>query len=246
MTQSESCLPLASANLADILAADDWESLLARVKRLLSGSGIDEFLLRLDAGVADGSTGSRLFGTLPAELADLFDPRRQDQSDAVNRHLARSGLPLAWTVEALCGPGCAPAYPALKAHGLGYGTSFTVRGAVAVSRLDFYRRAERGAPLPGALTADLMLLASYLHEAVHGLWKRQGTHPIPTLTERERECLYWSAGGKTSKETAMILGISPHTVYFHLKNVASKFNVYSTRHAISRASRMGMLAAQPR
>jgi LuxR family transcriptional regulator of spore coat protein len=86
-----------------------------------------------------------------------------------------------------------------------------------------------------------MLLGSYLHEAVHALWKQQNSRPQPSLTEREQACLYWSAIGKTSKETAMILSISHHTVYFHLKNAARKLNVYSTRHAINCAIRRGLI-----
>lgn len=61
------------------------------------------------------------------------------------------------------------------------------------------------------------------------------------LTVREHACLAWSAAGKTGKETALILGISHHTVYFHLKNAARKFEVYTTRQAISHAIRLGLL-----
>lgn len=46
---------------------------------------------------------------------------------------------------------------------------------------------------------------------------------------------------KTSSEIGLILGISQRTVYFHMKNVAMKLGVYSTRHAISRAVMMGII-----
>ncbi|MFL6676291.1 MAG: helix-turn-helix transcriptional regulator [Massilia sp.] len=243
MMLSEFSLLPSGPELAGILAAYDWEQLLARTRGVLAGSGIDDFLLRLDVTIADGSVRSHWFSTLPGDLARLFEDKLQGDADPVNHHIARSGLPLAWTVDQLCERG-GHAYAALKRHGIGHGASFAVRGTLAMSRLDFYRRAANAEPLSMTLTGDLLLLGSYLHEAAHALWKKQNPERTPTLTQRERECLYWSAGGKTSKETAMILGISQHTVYFHLKNVASKFNVYSTRHAITRASRMGMLTPQ--
>jgi DNA-binding CsgD family transcriptional regulator len=61
------------------------------------------------------------------------------------------------------------------------------------------------------------------------------------LTEREQQCLRWSASGKTSDEIGTILGISKNTVYFHLKKAASKFEVYGTRHAISRAMELKLI-----
>ncbi|TFW28921.1 helix-turn-helix transcriptional regulator [Massilia horti] len=238
----DSFLMLSGSGLPELLTAQDWDELLGRTRSILAGTGIDDFLLRLNITDPEGCVRSHLFSTLPDDVSRLFDRRLQGQEDSVNHHLACSGLPLAWTVGQMCEHGVNPAYQALGRIGIQHGASFAVRGALTVSRLDFYRR--DATPLSRPPTADLLLLGSYLHEAVHALWKKENPDPAPTLTRRERECLYWSAGGKTSKETAMILGISQHTVYFHLKNVASKFNVYSTRHAITRASRLGMLTPQ--
>jgi LuxR family transcriptional activator of bioluminescence operon len=64
------------------------------------------------------------------------------------------------------------------------------------------------------------------------------------LTPRERECLLWAAEGKTSWETAQILGISERTVIFHLRNVTEKLNVSSRQQAIARAISQGLIAPQ--
>jgi DNA-binding CsgD family transcriptional regulator len=244
MMQSEMNVLMSDKVLAALLGAPDWDQLCQQVLALLAGSGIDDFLLQMDVDIANGTTCSHLVGSVPAPILKLFNTKLNTESDPVNRHIARSSLPLAWEVAPLCELDCGRPYAAVKAHGIRHATSVTVRSALAVSRVDFYRHSEQCPPLSTALTAKLLLLGSYLHEAVHVLWNKQNTHPAPTLTEREHECLYWSAGGKTSKETAMILGISQHTVYFHLKNVANKFNVHSTRHAITRATWMGMIKPQ--
>lgn len=45
------------------------------------------------------------------------------------------------------------------------------------------------------------------------------------LTERESEVLYWVANGKTNREVAEILGMSPRTVNKHLEQVFAKLGV---------------------
>ena len=46
-----------------------------------------------------------------------------------------------------------------------------------------------------------------------------------SLTSREAEVLWWVAQGKSNKELALILGISPRTVNKHLETVFEKMMV---------------------
>ena len=46
-----------------------------------------------------------------------------------------------------------------------------------------------------------------------------------SLTDREGEVLYWVSQGKSNKELAMILGISPRTVNKHLESIFEKMLV---------------------
>jgi len=50
--------------------------------------------------------------------------------------------------------------------------------------------------------------------------------PRPVLTERQRECVLWSARGKTAGEIADILGISEETVVRHLKMARERYSVH--------------------
>lgn len=50
--------------------------------------------------------------------------------------------------------------------------------------------------------------------------------PRPVLSERQRECVLWSARGKTAGEVAAILGISEETVTQHLKNARERYDVH--------------------
>ncbi|WP_234262359.1 helix-turn-helix transcriptional regulator [Klebsiella aerogenes] len=52
------------------------------------------------------------------------------------------------------------------------------------------------------------------------------------LTLRENEVFYWASKGKTNAETGVILGLSPGTIKFHMRNIARKLGVSNSKHAI--------------
>lgn len=49
----------------------------------------------------------------------------------------------------------------------------------------------------------------------------------PRLSERQRECVLWTARGKTAAEVGAILGISEETVIQHLKTARDRYDVHS-------------------
>jgi DNA-binding CsgD family transcriptional regulator len=89
--------------------------------------------------------------------------------------------------------------------------------------------------LIGEFKYDLHLLSLYFHDEVMRKVLSDETNPTRPLSPREKECLLWTAQGKTSDEIATIVGISQETVVFHLKNAMRKFNVYSKHHAVVKA-----------
>jgi LuxR family quorum-sensing system transcriptional regulator CciR len=64
---------------------------------------------------------------------------------------------------------------------------------------------------------------------------------MPRLTERERECLSWSAQGKSAWATSMILGVSENTVNFHLKSAMRKLGTTNRVQAVAIAVRAGLI-----
>ena len=62
-----------------------------------------------------------------------------------------------------------------------------------------------------------------------------------TLSPKERECLHWVALGKTTDEISDILGLSRHTVNFHLRNVCSKLDAPNRPAAIAKAFHAAIL-----
>jgi LuxR family transcriptional activator of conjugal transfer of Ti plasmids len=80
----------------------------------------------------------------------------------------------------------------------------------------------------------LRLMAMYFH--AHARRKLLAGDLINgvSLSPREIECLKWAAQGKSAWETGRILGISRHTVAFHLDNAKTKLGVRSTVQAVAR------------
>jgi DNA-binding NarL/FixJ family response regulator len=69
------------------------------------------------------------------------------------------------------------------------------------------------------------------------------TQPPPTdpLTPREQEVLRLLATGETNKAIARRLGITDHTVKFHLNAIMTKLGAQSRTDAVARAVRAGVL-----
>ncbi|GLK56562.1 LuxR family transcriptional regulator [Methylopila capsulata] len=61
------------------------------------------------------------------------------------------------------------------------------------------------------------------------------------LTPREIECLKWASAGKTSSETAIIIGRSVETVRLHLKNAIRKLDACNRAQAVAGAVQMGLI-----
>lgn len=61
------------------------------------------------------------------------------------------------------------------------------------------------------------------------------------LTEREIECLKWSAQGKSSVEIGLILSLSPHTVNSYMQTAVKKLDATNRTHAVAKASEFGLI-----
>lgn len=59
--------------------------------------------------------------------------------------------------------------------------------------------------------------------------------PVPSLSNRERECLYWTALGNNSKDIAAILELSEYTVQTYLTSARIKLGAATITSATSRA-----------
>lgn len=87
---------------------------------------------------------------------------------------------------------------------------------------------------------NVHILAGYLFD------KMTNTEAVPAanapqLSDRERDCLNWTAAGKTSSEIACILQLSDHTINHYLTSAARKLDAVNRVQAVAKAIRLQLL-----
>ena len=83
-----------------------------------------------------------------------------------------------------------------------------------------------------------MLVEDYMREI-----KARGVQDsYELLTVREREILHLLAGGKSNRDIASLLNISPFTVETHRRNLQEKLNLHSLAELILYAMRKGLIS----
>lgn len=239
------CFDTLDDGLRKLRAVDSWNDLRDVVRDTIAPFGGDDFAVKLDPARQEAPAPGRLLSSLPESITRLFQQPDFSVYDPVNRRFVTSQLPQSWQPETQSTADAPAVYAFLHRLGIRHGLSLQQRSQQLTSRVDFYSRGEDWAGPAGAIRGVLVYLGMYVHEAAAALWRKQaeaaeqGNNGL--LSARELECLHWGALGKTSREIGMILGISQRTVYFHLTNAASKLNVYSVKHAISRALSSGLV-----
>jgi len=68
-----------------------------------------------------------------------------------------------------------------------------------------------------------------------------GRNPADPLSDRERECLFWVAEGKTTDEVALIVGVSTNTANRYIAQAIHKLAAANRAKAVATAIRRGIL-----
>ncbi len=100
---------------------------------------------------------------------------------------------------------------------------------------DAVRRAHRGEPLHDEVEVERSLRRLRHRRSIEGDRARR----VERLTPRELEILQLMADGASSREIAVILGTSRHTVRTHVQNILTKLRVHSKLEALVVAIRHG-------
>lgn len=116
-----------------------------------------------------------------------------------------------------------------------YALTFSV-GRTRFSLLLLTRESETLSP---ERLRDVGLLSGYLASSVR-CFENKSDRDFD-LTERELECLFWIAEGKTSDEIAMILGISRNTINNYITSVMRKTATKTRSEAIAFAVRNNLV-----
>lgn len=246
--------PLACQDLIEAArSAGSVEEIHDLCSELCDAGGFDYFIYGAEFPVSLVRPQTIIISGFPRDWWQHYQERGYIAIDPVVRYTTERNLtPLVWNeIEPQDNP-----HAELVEHflseaedfGLVSGVSFPVQGSSGESAIFSLVSRDSHAMAAGRIVAVLpagQLLAVYIHEAVRRVFSDEAVALGRTeLTPRERECLLWAAEGKTTWDTAHILGISERTVIFHLQNAARKLDVANRAQAVARAVAQGYVTPQ--
>jgi DNA-binding CsgD family transcriptional regulator len=187
-----------------------------------------------------------MLGNTPQDYLAAAHDAEQSKRDPVLKRMKREGLPFVYDQQTYIDDNAADLWEEQAVHGYRSGISMALH---MPGGQHFLLGVDRDSELPAddmvltRLMADLQLLAMHAQSAAVRLLldEAQRRLGLPQLTVREQEVLRWTAEGKSSWEVGTILGMSEHTVNFHLRNLMAKLDVTSKHLAVLRALSLGLL-----
>jgi LuxR family transcriptional regulator, activator of conjugal transfer of Ti plasmids len=227
-------------------AARDLPDLKVRIARTIDDLGFSHFTY-LAVRRPEAPDLTFYFSTYPKPWTEHYEQRRYVKIDPVMIDAWRSNLPFQWRGETIRGRADKQQlriFDEAGEFGISDGITVPVHGAGGEFAVLSATPGESGSfdKLFRARQCDMHLLALYGHAAVARFI--DACQPAAVrLSPRERECLLWTARGKTAWEVGEILKLSQGTVTWHLNNAKTKLGVYSKSHAVVKALMLGLIAA---
>jgi DNA-binding CsgD family transcriptional regulator len=246
---SEEAMPMDEAFYAVVDAGEEIRSLgdAHRFLEMLAVHFGVRNLAYLGVNVPRPGENRPVFGisTYSKAWVDRYRARNYQRIDPVLPESMKGILPLDWRNL----PPLRPA--ALRFFGEAYdygvqkqGLSIPIRGAkgdLAVFTVNADLADTEWEHFTRKNTREFLLIAFYYHQQVMALEGFREAVDIRELSQRERDMLWWTAEGKTTKEIALILGLSDRTVRFYIENAMTKLRCHSKAQCVARAIRIGAL-----
>jgi LuxR family transcriptional regulator, quorum-sensing system regulator SolR len=225
--------------------AQNVDELRVEIEKFAKKMGFEHFVYALTINAPSLKQQHYLLNGFPQEWHKLYTSRDYFKVDPIIRHAETTTLPAIWTEDRFQDGKSAEFWEEARAFGLGCGVSFAVHeqpGVTGIFSLARDKPLDLQALDMAALIGRAQMFASMLHHAVSriDLPKLLPAQNV-TLTPRERECLRWTADGKTAWEVGRILNIAERTVVFHVNNVIQKLSASNKTQAIVRAVTLNLL-----
>lgn len=183
----------------------------------------------------------------PPGYDDIYHDPYICKTNPVMQTLKVSNLPVVWDHKFYQDRSHAELYEVQASYGMKFGITAALHlpgGKHCVVGFDG-PHADALAPnlLPSSL-GHLQLLLVHTEAALRPLALPDGEDAgdYEPLTPRERECLVWTAAGKTAWEIGRILKLSEATVTKYLDQVSKKLRCVNKAQAVAKAMRLGLIA----
>ncbi len=243
-----------AVRLAQILANRSKTALEEAVLLITEQLGFRYFMFCGRFSQPRGATHEVRFDNFPVHWRRYCADRGRDLLPGPLRRLALQEVtPLPWRKIAARH---SKAFAKASEFGLATGVSCSVHGPRGQWSLTSFALARGGSAAERRILAtlpDCQLVACTIHYAAARLARRGVDWVGPLrqldsardrlLSDRESQCLIQSARGKTTSEIGQALQISERTVAFHLSNVRRKLGAANSRHAVTKAFSLKLIAA---
>jgi DNA-binding NarL/FixJ family response regulator len=208
-----------------VLVADDHNLVRTGIVKILNESGMCEVV----AEASDGREAvDRAIETRPdVVVLDITMPRLNGV-ECVRR--IREAVPASRVLALTVHDEEEYVLHMVKAGASGY----LVKDSAAKDLLDAVQALHRGKGYFGPQASNVLAEQYRNPEREHG-------DPYGTLTPREREVFHLVTEGKTTKEVAVLLGISVKTADNHRTRIMDKLDVHNTAELVRYAARKGLM-----
>lgn len=223
----------------EINAAPDVESAL---HALSAAYRIDFSTYHLAQAIADVVDTPFVRTTYPTLWVSRYLLRGYAKVDPILRDGVMRQMPFDWREVEI--PATAHEFLADAAeHGVGasgYSIPIVDKSRRALLSFNSHKRPAEWSASISLHRSEWLELAFLIHKkAVFELHGKND--PVPRLGPREKECLHWSALGKTNEQIAEILGLSEHTTQRYLTTARTKLGAASTTSATALAIQLRLI-----
>lgn len=231
--------------MSPLLNAADEAEWFSAVARLADTWGFDRLLVAVVPRPTIRLEDAYVRSTYAPTWRKSYDDRGLVHIDPTVAHCMTRSSPLIWSPDIFKTRPQQTMYEEARSHGLRAGVSLPIHGPNQEAGMMcfvndvtpndmFWRHVDVALPNL-VLLRDLVVDTSQRHLQAHV------QSLMPKLTPRERECLKWTARGKSTWEISQILSCSEAVVNFHVKNIRTKFGVNSRRAAAVIATQLGLI-----
>ncbi len=230
---------------AEVAALETQFDIVRYMRRKCEEYGLRHFIVfTLPGFEAEKLSAYSIVSNWPQEIMAKYDALRMVRHSAGIRKLRLTTVPFSYDMREWIGESSetvdfSELLTLLTGHGMLVGHFFPVhdalgnRGAVVWSG--------ESAALGREDRLMLQMISVHLFNRLAEIGSAWKTGQV-VLTDREIQCLSWTAAGKTSLEIAEILGLSEHTVNHYLNQVTRKLEAVNRTQAVVKAIRRGLIA----
>lgn len=230
-----------------IVQIDDLKALTAVYQQTMNSLGFGYFTYHIVKVLGVGDRLMYIDTTYPDGWVERYIEQDYVHLDPIVEEGSRSKVPFAWSKVVdpkLLNPRQKEFFKEAADFGIANGVTVPIHGHRSFAMMSMVAHGtEKESAASIAENLHLVqLLTLYFHNHAGGmLLESYLDKERPKLTNREIECLTWTARGKTSWEISMILSVSESTVVAHIENAKKKLGVSNKPHAVVKAVMMGLL-----